>query len=81
MANEDSIDGSPSSTKIQKPPPIFVYDVISNGEMLKRIRGIEEDEEYCTKYPAKYAIKIDCVTPETYRKLVKYFKDNIFYHT
>jgi len=31
---------------------------------------------------ANSAIKIDGVTPETYRKLVKYFKDNnIFYHT
>jgi len=31
---------------------------------------------------ANNVIKITCGTPDTYRKLVKYFKDNnIFYHT
>jgi hypothetical protein len=29
--NEDTIDGNPSSTKIQKPPPVFVHDVLNNG--------------------------------------------------
>ena len=50
--------------------------------MIKRIRDIAEDEEYCTKCLANSVIKTNCVTPETYRKLVKYFKENnIFYHT
>jgi hypothetical protein len=29
--NEDSVDGNLSSTKIQKPPPIFVHGVINYG--------------------------------------------------
>jgi 3-methyladenine DNA glycosylase AlkC len=47
------------------------------------MRDIAEDEQYCTKRLANNVIKITCVTPETYRKLVKYFKtnNNIFYHT
>jgi hypothetical protein len=79
--NEGCIDGNPSSTKIPK-PPIFVHGVINYGEMIKRIRDIAEDEQYYTKCLANNVIKINCVTPETYRKLVKYFKENnIFYHT
>jgi hypothetical protein len=46
--NEDSIDGYPSSTKIQKLPPIFVHVVINYGEMIKRIRDIAEDGQYCS---------------------------------
>ena len=50
--------------------------------MIKRIRDIAEDEQYFTKSLANNVIKINCVTPEIYRKLVKYFKENnIFYHT
>jgi len=36
--NEYSIDGNPSSTKIHKPPPLFVHGVINHGEIIKRIR-------------------------------------------
>ena len=80
--NEDSIDGNPSSTKVHKPPPIFVHGVIKYGDVIKRIRDIAEDEQYCTKYLANHVIGIKCVTPETYRKLVKCFKENnIFYRT
>jgi len=50
--------------------------------MIKRIRAIAKDEQYCTKSLANKVIKINCMTPETYRKLVKYLKENnIFYHT
>jgi len=50
--------------------------------MIKRIRDIAEDEEYFTESLANSVIKINCLTPETNRKLVKYFKDNnTFYHT
>jgi hypothetical protein len=80
--NEDSIDGNPSSTKTHKSPPILVRGVINCGEMIKRIRDVAEDEQYCTKCLANNIIKRNCVTPETYRKLVTYFKDNnIFCHT
>jgi hypothetical protein len=80
--NEDSIDGNPSSTKIHKPPPVFVDGRIDYGEMIKRIRDIAEDEQYCRKRLAYNVIKIHCMTPQTYRKLVRCFRDkNIFYHT
>ena len=80
--NEDSIDGNTSSTKIHKPPPTFVHGIINYGEMIKRIRGIADDEQYCTRSMANNVIKINCLTPETYRKLVRYFKDNNkVYHT
>jgi hypothetical protein len=44
--NENSIDENPSSTKTQKPPPIFVYGVIDYGEIMKRIRDTVENEQY-----------------------------------
>ena len=50
--------------------------------MIKRIRDVAEGEQHFTKNLANSVIKINCVTPETYRKLVKNFKENnIFYHT
>jgi len=84
LTNEtnDSIDGNPSSTKIHKPPPIFEDSVVKYAEAIKRIRDIAKDEQYYTKSLANNVIKINCMTPETCRKLVRYFKDNnIFYHT
>jgi hypothetical protein len=65
LTNEDSIDRNPSSTKIHKPPPIFVHGVINYGEMIRRIRDIAEDEQCCTKSLANDVININCVTPET----------------
>ena len=80
--DQEPIDENPSSTKKHKALPIFVHGVINYGEMIKRIRDIAEDEQYFTKSLANSVIKINCVTPETYRKLVKYLKENnIFYHT
>ena len=39
-------------------------------------------EQHFTNNLANSVIEINCVTPETYRKLVKYFKENnIFYLT
>jgi arsenate reductase-like glutaredoxin family protein len=62
--------------------PIFIHGVIKYGEMIKRIRDIAEDEQYCTKSLANNVIKLNCTTPETYRKLITYFKENnIFYRT
>ena len=51
--NKDSIDESPSSTKIHKTPLLFVHCVINYGETINRIRAIAEDEQYCTKCLAK----------------------------
>jgi hypothetical protein len=61
---------------------MFEDGVINYGEMIKGIRDIDGDEQYCTKSLANNVIKINCMIPGTYRKLVRYFKDNnIFYHT
>ena len=50
--------------------------------MIKRTLDVAEDEKYCTKSLANNVIKLNCTTPETYRNLIKYFKENnIFYHT
>jgi len=50
--------------------------------MIKRIRDVAEDEQYCTKSLANNVIKLNFTTTETYRNLIKYFKENnIFYHT
>jgi hypothetical protein len=47
----------PTSTKIHKPPPLFVHGVMKYGEMVKRIRDIAEDELYCTNCLAKILLK------------------------
>lgn len=80
VTNENSADENRSSDKIQKPPPIFVHGVINYAEMIKRIRDIAEDEQYCTKSLANNVIKINCGIPDTYRKLVRYFNENNIYH-
>ena len=50
--------------------------------MINRIRNIDEDEKYTTKSLTNNVIKINSVTPETYRNLIKYFKEtNTYYHT
>jgi hypothetical protein len=71
VTKEDFTVGNPNPTKkIINPPPIFGHYVINYGEMTKRIRDVAEDEQYCTKRLANNVIKINCVSPDTYRKLV-----------
>jgi len=53
-----------------------VHGAINYVDMIKQTRDIAEDEKYCTKSLAKNVIKINFVTPETYKKIVTYFKDN-----
>jgi len=80
--NLNSAEGNPSPTRNHKPPPIFIHGVINCGEMINRIRNIAEDEQYTTKSLINNVIKINCVTPETYRNLIKYVKEsNTYYHT
>jgi hypothetical protein len=63
-----------------RPPPIFIHGVVNYTEMAKRIKDVAEDTQYHTKSLPKDVIKINCSTPDTYRKMVKYFKDNNIYH-
>jgi len=72
--NLNSAEGNPSPTRNHKPQPIFIHGVINYGEMFNQIRNIAEDEQYTTKSLINNVIKINCVTPETYRILIKYFK-------
>jgi hypothetical protein len=79
---EYSVDRNRSSPKIHKRPPIYVHGVINYGGMIKQIRDTAEDEQHCTKSPVNNIIEINCVTPDIYRKLVRYCKENnIFYRT
>jgi len=80
--NLNSAEGNPSPARNHKPPPIFIHGVINYGEMINLIRNIAEDKQYTTKSLINNVIKINCVTPETYRNLIKYFKEsNTYYHT
>jgi hypothetical protein len=48
--------------------------------MIKRIREVAEAEQYYTKITTNSVIKLNCTTPDTYRNLIKLFKENeIFY--
>ena len=50
--------------------------------MTNQIRNIAEDEQYTTKSLINNVIKINCATPETYRNLIKHFKEsNTYYYT
>jgi len=50
--------------------------------MVKSIREVAEDEQYYTKSLANNIIKLNCTTQDTYRNLIKHFKENgIYYHT
>jgi len=79
---EDSIDRNPHSNKIHKPPPVFLRGVVNCVELIKRVRDIAGNEQYCTKCLAYNVTKIICVTPETCRKQVRYCEgNNILYRT
>jgi len=43
---------------------------------------VAEVEQFCTKRMANNVIKLTCTIPDTYRSLIKHFKDkDIYYHT
>lgn len=73
---------SHTENKIPKPPPIYIYGVINYQEMINNLREIVEDEQYTSKTLANNTIKINCNTPDTYRKLVRLLREeNIIHHT
>jgi len=50
--------------------------------MIHSINEVAEAEQFYTKSLANNVIKITCLTPETYRSLIKHFKDSdVYYHT
>jgi hypothetical protein len=59
-----------TNTKLSRPPPIYVYGVINYPNMISQIRELE-DEQCNTKSLINNTVKINCTTPDSYRKLVK----------
>jgi hypothetical protein len=76
---QEEMEVNPQPHPNHKPPPIFTHVVINYDEMSKHIREITEDEQYHTKSLANDVIKLNCMTPETYRKIIKHFKENNTY--
>lgn len=71
-----------ASTNVLKTPPIFVHGVQNYNEMVKRIEEIVNKQDYQTKTLVNNVVKINCKTSDTYRKLVKEFREkNIYHHT
>ena len=80
MLAEES--GSTHPTQVTKPPPIFLHGVLNFSEMMKSLTEVVEEEQFYTKSLANNVIKIVCLTPDTYRKIVTHRKErNIYYHT
>jgi hypothetical protein len=82
IEDEESTTTKETENKIPKPPPIFVYGVIDYQDMIHNLSSIVKIEQYSTKTLVNNTIKINCHTPDTYRKLVRYMREkNIVYHT
>ena len=83
--DDASSPDTPTCTKpqpIHKPPPIYFHGVINYVEMIKSITEVADEEQFCTKTVTNNVIKISCTTPNTYRAIVKHFKEkNIYFHT
>jgi len=74
--------GNTQSPQMHKPPPIFLHGVINYNKMIRSINEVAETEQFYTKSMKNNVIKITCLTPETYRTLIKHFKEtDVYYHT
>jgi hypothetical protein len=72
----------PKENKIPRPPPIFVYGVTNYKDMVHTLSTIVEQEQYTTKTLIDNTIKINSNTPDTYRRLIRYMRENqIIHHT
>jgi hypothetical protein len=68
--------------QIHKPAPIFLHGVIHCDKMISNINEVAETEQFYTKSMANNVVKITCLTPETYRALIKHLKEtDVYYHT
>ena len=69
-------------TKMHEPLPIFLHVVINYNKMIHSINEVDKAEQFYTKSLANNVIKITLLTPETYRSLIKHFKEtDVYYHT
>jgi hypothetical protein len=48
--------------------------------MIRNINEVAETEQFYTKSMANNFVKITCLAPETYRGLIKHFKEMDFYY-
>jgi hypothetical protein len=70
-----------TSTKLSRPLPIYVYGVINYPNTISQIRELLADEECNTRSLINNTVEINYTTPDSYRKLVRYFKqENIVHH-
>jgi hypothetical protein len=68
--------------KMPKPPPIFIYGVKNFKEMIKSLSDATGQDAYYTKTLPDETVKINALTIDTYRKLIKHLKkENIIHHT
>jgi len=75
---------TPNQPRYTTPPPspIFLHGVINCNKMINSVNEVAEAEQFYTWSLANNVIKITCLTPETYRSLIKQFKDTgDYYHT
>lgn len=80
--NEDKSNENKPNERTPKPPPIFVYDVKDYPSMITKLNDILEEEQYDTKTMADNTVKINTKTPEAYRSLARFMKENnIIHHT
>lgn len=79
---ENSKNTTVERPKTQKPPPIFIYGVKNYKAMIDTLTKVAAKEMYYTKALADETVKINSHTPDTYRKIVTFLKnENIIHHT
>lgn len=66
--------------KEPRPPPIYVYGVTNYNEMVDSIAQTTPDETYYTRTLPDKVVKINAITSETYRKLIRYFREEKVIH-
>jgi hypothetical protein len=49
--------------------------------MINHLAEVTEEENYSTRSMANNIIKINCNSLETYRKMIKFMKENIIYNS
>lgn len=69
-------------TRVQRPPPIYIYDVLNFSEMANTISSVIDKNDYICKALVNSTVKIYTTTSDSFRKLAKYLKEkNIIHHT
>jgi 3-methyladenine DNA glycosylase AlkC len=49
-------------------------------QFIQKLQSVVETEQYTTRSMANNTIKINCIIPDTYRKLVKFMNENNIIH-